>query len=51
MGEVGALCAPSTSALQKVLGMLEGFQKQLEKKKTRSAAKLKRVAGKIAAPG
>ncbi|HEY3451156.1 MAG TPA: hypothetical protein VGK67_32660 [Myxococcales bacterium] len=42
--------AELTAALEKVLGLLEGFQKQLEQTKKRSAGKLKGVAWKVAAP-
>ncbi|HEY3448101.1 MAG TPA: hypothetical protein VGK67_17220 [Myxococcales bacterium] len=40
-----------TAQAEKLLGLLEGFQKQIEEMKKRSASKLKRVAGKLAVPG
>ncbi len=40
--------AEFTATVEKALGMLQRFQKQLEEMKKQSAARLKRVAGKIA---
>ncbi|HEY3444928.1 MAG TPA: hypothetical protein VGK67_01140 [Myxococcales bacterium] len=43
--------AKFASRMKEDLGMLEGFQKQLEEMKKRSESNLKVVAGKVAAPG
>lgn len=39
------------AAVQKVVGLLDAFQKQLEGMRRKAAGKLKRVAGKVAGPG
>ncbi|MGC4117805.1 MAG: hypothetical protein QM765_25270 [Myxococcales bacterium] len=43
--------AELTATLEKARALLEGFQKQLEEMKKRSASELQRVAGKVAARG
>ena len=51
LGIAGAETEEFNATLKKALGQLESFQKQLEEMKKSSASKLKRVAGKLAAPG
>lgn len=50
-GVAEADAAEFTAAVEKALGLLERFRKQLEARKKGSAAKLKGVAGKLAGPG
>ncbi|HEY3447879.1 MAG TPA: hypothetical protein VGK67_16100 [Myxococcales bacterium] len=43
--------AEFTATMEKGVGLLQGFQKALEELRKRSAANLKKAAGKVAAPG
>lgn len=49
-GVAAADAAEFTAAVEKALGLLEGFRERLEDLKKGSAARLKRVAGKLTGP-